>query len=169
MMLVYYNIKVCWWIEMTELKRWIFCCLFFYSLRSAESITVAFEQTQTGNSVREPHFHTKNEKLGLKVDAHQSEEPGQCALVPASPDWGLCALGTWRRGLEKDAVSAKVTAWNWTLKVVSVTLLHLWASGTAGLWEKENIELMLKGFWKEEDNSYSCKKNQMKVEDPSTQ
>lgn len=56
--------------------------------------------------------------------AHQVEESGQCALVSASSDRRLCALGTLRRGLEKDALWARMETWNLGLKPC-LLLCHL--------------------------------------------
>lgn len=42
--------------------------------------------------------------------AHQVEESGQRALVSASSDRRLCALGTWRRGLEQNVCVSSAEA-----------------------------------------------------------
>lgn len=53
--------------------------------------------------------------------AHQVEDSGQCALVSASSDRRLCALGTRRRGLERKGSVTHVEAAQRCCTVAPVT------------------------------------------------
>lgn len=102
-------VKACWWQRMNE-KYWndesLYCIYLLLTDLWWEHHCCIWANTDRKQCSWSPFLQVERGHFCVKQGrkAHQTEDSGQCALVSASSDRRLCALGTRRRGLEKDSL-----------------------------------------------------------------